>query len=133
MCIRDSSHRADADSITAAWTPMTLTNVGPTTLAGGDVSAGALGVSGQTLLTSLQPQEIDGSEGLRLALSLPALSATLNLSALLRNDVGLPFAEAGRIQAFDAQGVLVAEKTFWATSGTGSQSVGCLLYTSRCV
>ena len=35
-----------------------------------------------------------------------------------------PFAEAGRIQAFDAQGVLVAEKTFWATSGTGSQSVG---------
>jgi hypothetical protein len=117
------THKANAHNAAEAWTPVTLNAVSPGTLAGGDIALGDLGVSGQTAITNTVSQEIDGSEGLKVALSRTALSATLNLSSLTRSDDGLNYAEAGRVQAFDSLGNLVAEKVFSATTGTGTLAV----------
>ena len=117
------THRADADNPAQPWTPVVLNNGNTTVLVGGDLSLGDLGVSGQTLLTNTVRQEIDGSEGLRFELSRPATSATLNLSSLVRNESGLGYAEAGRLQAFDDAGNLVAEQVFHADSAATTKAV----------
>jgi large repetitive protein len=117
------THRADADNTAEPWTPVALNNGNTTVLIGGDLSLGDLGVSGQTSPTNTVRQEIDGSEGLRFDLSRPATSATINLSSLVRNESGLGYAEAGRLQAFDDAGNLVAEQVFHADSAASTKAV----------
>ena len=95
------------------------------TLAGGDLYAGDLGVSGQNLATSSIRQEIQGAEALRFDLTDAATRVTVGLSKLFRDDDGnlLDHKEAGRVQALDAAGNVVAELTFSADSNDGQQSV----------
>jgi VCBS repeat-containing protein len=117
------THKVNVENANESWTPVTLQNGSPLTLAGSDVYLGDLGVSGQTAATSAVRQEIDGTEGLRFDLSHDASRATLDLSRFYLQDDGLTFAEAGRVQAFDQNGNLVAEQSFVASSTTGNQEI----------
>jgi hypothetical protein len=113
--------RSDYAAGGEAWTPVKLTGLGATTLAGGDLFGGDLGVSGQSLPTSTARQEIDGAEALRVALGQDAHEAVITLSHLFRHDDGLPdLNEAGRLQAFKA-GVLVGELTFQGDRADGQK------------
>ncbi|MBO3705820.1 MAG: hypothetical protein J5X21_05380 [Candidatus Accumulibacter sp.] len=117
-------HKADWDNAGENWSAVKLQNGSPSTLAGTDVYLGDLGVSGQTAPTSVIRQEIDGSEGLNFLLAQDASRATLDLSYLNINDDGLAGAvEAGRVQAFDSQGNLVAEVIFRGGSTAGTQEL----------
>jgi hypothetical protein len=118
------THKANAANAAESWTPVTLNSVTPATLPGGDLYLGDLGVSGQTAATNnVVRQEIDGTEGVRFELGKNAIGATVSLSRLYLQDDGLGFAEAGRIQAFNTSGVLVAEEVFRADSLTGVRQV----------
>ncbi|MCK0505606.1 PKD domain-containing protein, partial [Aromatoleum anaerobium] len=119
----DITHKADGENAAEAWTPVTFQSGSPVSLAGSDVYLGDLGVSGQTAASSPVRQEIDGSEALRFELADDASRATIDLSRFYLQDDGLMFAEAGRVQAFDEQGNLVAEQTFVADSTDGSKQV----------
>jgi len=116
------SHKADYGAGGEAWTPVKLTGLGATTLAGGDLSGGDLGVSGQSQPTNnAARQEIDGAEALRFALGQDAHEATFTLSHLFRHDDSLPnLDEAGRLQAFKA-GLLVGELTFQGDQANGQK------------
>ena len=117
------THKADVAGSTEAWTPVSLANASATTLAGSDIYLGDLGVSGQTLATGTVRQEIDGTEGLRFGLGKAAVAATLGLERFFLQDDATVYAEAGRWQAFDAAGALVAQDYFFADSAGGSRQL----------
>ena len=118
-------HKANLVNAGEAWTPATFNSLGPVTLSGGDLYAGDLGVSGQNQATSTIRQEIQGAEALRFNLDDPATKVTLNLSKLFQDDDAnlLNYNEAGRLQALDDFGKVVAEVTFTASGSDGGQTV----------
>lgn len=117
------SHKADLNDASEPYTDVLLGSSGSGVLAGGDISAGDLGVSGQTKATSSVLQEIDGTEGLRFLLDEEANQITLQLSRFLRNDDGTGLNEAGRLQLLDADGSLVDELFFYADQTDGTKQV----------
>src|SRR4051812_31292777 len=57
--------KADATSATEAWSAVKYSDALSSLLAGGDISQGDLGVSGQSFGSGAVKQEIDGKEALR--------------------------------------------------------------------
>jgi hypothetical protein len=121
----DIRHKANLANAGEAWTAVKLSALSATTLPGGDLYGGDLGVSGKNLGTSTISQEISGAEALRFDLDSEATKATVDLSRFFRDDDANVFNynEAGRVQALDADGNVVAEQTFFANSSTGTQTV----------
>ena len=113
------THTADASAARAVWSAVRFDASLPTTLAGGDIYNGDLGVSGQSAASSTVRQEIDGMEALRFAVEGSATSARLSLSRLFSNDDGTGLNEAGRVRLYDAQGMQVGEQLFQATNAQG--------------
>ena len=116
-------HKADILNGAEAWTSVKLTNLLSQSILGGDMSAGDLGVSGQSMATSANKQEVDGREALRFNLAESASSVTIDLSQFFANDDGTGYSESGRVRLFDAGGNLVGESFFHATGSTGTQSI----------
>jgi hypothetical protein len=117
------SHKADQTNSGESWSAVAFNSVLAGTLAGGDVYAGDLGVSAQSVASSTVRQEIDGKEGLRFALTENASKVTLSLARLFSNDDGSLFSESGRLRLFDAAGNVVGETTFNADSASGTKLV----------
>ena len=122
------SHKADYANAGEGWTATKLNAVGPTTLAGGDLWNGDLGVSGRNSATSSIQQEIQGHEALRFDLTDPTRTVTkveINLTKFFSDDDGntLNYNEAGRLQALDANGNVVKETVFSADSPNGTHLV----------
>nr|WP_315182272.1 PKD domain-containing protein [uncultured Albidiferax sp.] len=120
------THKLDYTSALEAWSAAKFTAVSPQLLAGGDIYAGDLGVSGQSMATSAVRQEIDGKEGLRFTLTDPQDSATdmtLYLSRLFAQDDGGAFVESGRVRLLDAAGTVVGESVFHASNASGQLQV----------
>ena len=119
------THKAAYANSAEAWTSVLLTGSGSALLAGGDLNGGDLGVSGRALASSAVAQEISGTEALRFDLENPAVRATVDLTRLFVADDGngSGFVEAGRLQALDAQGNVVAELSFAADRTDGTKSV----------
>ena len=116
-------HKADAGNVAEAWSAVTLTGVSAQTLAGGDISAGNLGVSGRSANTTTLAQEIDGAEVLRITLPNAAQSVTIKLANLFSNDDGSGFSESGLLRLLDANGQEVGEQVFIADAADGSKTV----------
>ncbi len=116
------THKADYTNGAEAWSAVKLTGTLPGTLSGGDLFAGDLGVSGKSLPTSSVAQDIDGKEALRFDLDEAATRVTAEISRLTMNEYGGAYDEAGRLQAFDDDGNLVAEVVFVA-DGSAEQEV----------
>lgn len=117
------AHKANLGDSSEPFTPVLFGSSGSGVLAGGDISAGDLGVSGQTKATSSVLQEIDGTEGLRFVLDEEANEITFLLSRFLSNDDGTVLNEAGRVQLLDAGGALVNELFFYADRADGTKQV----------
>jgi hypothetical protein len=119
------SHKANLGNAGEAWSAVKLNAVGATTLAGGDLYGGDLGVSGKNSATSSISQEIQGAEALRFDLADPATKVTVELSKFFVDDDAnlLNYNEAGRLQALDELGNVVAEVTFTADSLSGGKTV----------
>jgi hypothetical protein len=117
------SHKADSTDAAEAWSAVKLSSLSPQGLAGGDVYAGDLGVSGQSAVTSTVRQEIDGKEGLRIDLGQEANALTLHLSRFFAQDDGTPLVESGRVRLLSEDGSLVDETVFHADSLNGFKEV----------
>jgi large repetitive protein len=119
------THKANVANAGEAWSAVKLNALGSAALAGGDLYGGDLGVSGKNLATSTINQELQGAEALRFDLAHTATRATVDLSNFYVDDDANVFNynEAGRLQALDEQGNVVAELTFVADSGSGRQTV----------
>ncbi|MFC0169844.1 cadherin-like domain-containing protein, partial [Pseudoduganella danionis] len=116
-------HKADAGNAAEAWSALKYTDLLASSLAGGDIYRGDLGVSGVSLATSNIKQEVDGHEVLRFNLAEAAKAVTLNLASFFANDEGTGYAEALRLRLLDAQGNLVDERYITADSLSGNQLV----------
>ena len=116
-------HKANLSDTDESYSSVLFASSGSGILAGGDVSGGDLGVSGQTKATSPVLQEIDGSEGVRFHLDQEANQISFQLSRFTRNDDGTGFNEAGRLQLLDAAGGLVKEIFFYADALDGSKQL----------
>ncbi len=116
-------HKADYLDVAEVWSTVGASEASPQTLAGGDLYAGGLGVSGQSAATSSIKQEIDGREALRFNLAEKANNLTLYLSQFFAYDDGTAFVESGRLRLLDDGGRVVKELGFHANSGTGLQTV----------
>ncbi|MBK8385740.1 MAG: cadherin-like domain-containing protein [Candidatus Accumulibacter sp.] len=116
-------HKADYLDTEEIWSTVSATEASPQTLAGGDLYAGGLGVSGQSAATSSIKQEIDGREALRFNLAEKANTLTLYLSQFFSYDDGTAFVESGRLRLLDDGGRVVKELGFHANSGAGLQTV----------
>jgi hypothetical protein len=119
------THKMDYGNASESWSPVTLSSLNSGVLAGGDLFAGDIGVSGQNRPTSTVKQEIDGAQALRFDLDNAATKVTVDLSRFYLDDDGmaLNYNEAGRLQALDALGNVVAEATFMAGRANGTQQV----------
>ena len=119
------THKAGYANSAEAWTSVLLTGSGSATLVGGDLNGGDLGVSGRALASSTVAQEISGTEALRFDLGSPAARATVDLTRLFVADdaIASGFVEAGRLQALDEQGNVVAELSFAADRADGTKTV----------
>ncbi|MEF8714266.1 MAG: cadherin-like domain-containing protein [Accumulibacter sp.] len=117
------THKADQTNAAENWSTVRLTGLSPQSLAGGDVYAGDLGVSGQSAATSSVRQEIDGKEALRFDLAQSATALTVHLSRLFTQDDGSPFVESGLLRLLDAAGKVVTETSFHASGTTGTMVV----------
>ena len=116
-------HKSDYSNATDTWSAVSLTGLGATTLTGGDLFGGDLGVSGQTAQTSAIKQEIDGTEALRFSFEQVAHEAKINLTRFyLQDDESFSFAEAGRLQAFNGD-TLVETLLFTAERPDGQKQV----------
>ena len=116
-------HKANLSDANESYSSVLFASSGSGILAGGDVSGGDLGVSGQTKATSPVLQEIDGTEGVRFHLDQEANQISFQLSRFTRNDDGTGFNEAGRLQLLDAAGELVKEIFFYADALDGSRQL----------
>ncbi|HRO56561.1 MAG TPA: PKD domain-containing protein, partial [Nitrosomonas europaea] len=116
-------HKSDATNPDEAWTPVTLGVLNTRVLAGGDLYAGDLGVSGQSMATSTVAQELDGNEVLRFEFNEEAISITANLTRFYSKDMGSSYSEAGRMQLFDKDGVMVDETIFVADALNGQKTI----------
>jgi Ca2+-binding RTX toxin-like protein len=116
-------HKSHIENDGEPFTNVMFGSSGSAALAGGDVSAGDLGVSGQTLATSPVRQEIDGTEGLRFVLDEEANQITFQLSRFLHDDDGTGLNEAGRLQLLDAEDELVEELFFYADGTDGTKQI----------
>ena len=116
-------HKADITNSGEAWSAVTLNSVSAQQLGGGDVSAGNLGVSGQSAATSTVKQEIDGKEALRIVTPSSADSVTIKLAGLYAHDDGSAMNESGLLRLLDAGGHVVAEQLFVADSADGSKTI----------
>ena len=116
-------HKADYTNGDESWSAVKLSGVSSQLLSGGDIYAGDLGVSGQSVATSTIKQEIDGKEALRINLPALADSVALNLTKLFSSDDGGLLNESGVLRLLDAAGVVVAEKVFVANALDGILSV----------
>ncbi|MBN8498898.1 cadherin-like domain-containing protein, partial [Accumulibacter sp.] len=116
-------HKADYTNATETWSAVRLNGVSPQTLAGGDIYAGDLGVSGQSEASSPVRQEIDGKEALRFNLAESATGLTVYLSRLFTQDDGGDFVESGRLRLLDADGHVVKETSFHAGGAAGTQAI----------
>jgi Ca2+-binding RTX toxin-like protein len=117
------AHTANLADANESYSNVLFSSSGSGILAGGDVSGGDLGVSGQTLATSAVLQELDGSEGLRFVLDEEANQISFQLSRFTRDDDGTGLNEAGRLQLLDASGALVKEIFFYADALDGSKQL----------
>lgn len=117
------AHKADVTNTAEAWSAVKLSGVSPQLLAGGDIFAGDLGVSGQSAATSTMRQEIDGKEGLRFNLGDETNALTLYLSRLFTQDDGSGYVECGRLRLLDAGGNVVGETLFHADNASGTKQV----------
>jgi hypothetical protein len=116
-------HKSDYTNTTETWSAARLNGVSPQVLAGGDIYAGDLGVSGQSEATSPVRQEVDGKEALRFNLAESATGLTVYLSRLFTQDDGGDFVESGRLRLLDADGHVVKETSFHAGGAAGTQAV----------
>ncbi|HRN83081.1 PKD domain-containing protein, partial [Nitrosomonas europaea] len=116
-------HKSDATNPDEAWAPVTLSVLNTQVLAGGDLYAGDLGVSGQSIATSTVAQELDGNEVLRFEFNEEATSITANLTRFYSKDMGSSYSEAGRMQLFDKDGVMVDETIFVADALNGQKTI----------
>jgi VCBS repeat-containing protein len=116
-------HKADITNSGEAWSAVTLNSVSAQQLGGGDVSAGNVGVSGQSAATSTVKQEIDGKEALRIVTPTSADSVTVKLAGLYAHDDGSTMNESGLLRLLDAGGHVVAEQLFVADSRDGSKTI----------
>ncbi|SCZ84884.1 hypothetical protein NSMM_300003 [Nitrosomonas mobilis] len=116
-------HKADAGNPNEAWSAVTPGILSTQFLAGGDLYAGDLGVSGRSVATSSIAQELDGTETLRFEFTQAASAVTVSLSRLFSNDESSIFSESGRLRLFDADGDVVGETTFVADTSNGKQLV----------
>jgi hypothetical protein len=117
------SHKADISSVVETWSNVNLNGLASTALVGGDLYAGDLGVSGQSLATSSVRQEIDGSEALRFNLTHLVTDASVTLSRLFAQDDGLiGNNEAGRLQAYNGT-TLVADQVFQGDNADGQKLI----------
>lgn len=116
-------HKSDADSAAEAWSAVSFNGSSATALPGVDHYSGDLGVSGQSVATSSVRQEIDGREVLRFNLEQSANKVTVDLSRFYVADDGTLHAESGRLRLLDAEGAVVGETTFVATSAGGERTV----------
>ena len=116
-------HKADYSSNANSWSPVQFHGVGAGTLAGGDIYQGDLGVSGRSLNTSAVVTELDGREALRFDLDRAATEVTADLARLFVNDDGGLFLESGLLRLIGANGQVVGETAFQASSSAGSQRV----------
>ena len=116
-------HKSDYTNTTETWSAARLNGVSPQVLAGGDIYAGDLGVSGQSEATSPVRQEVDGKEALRFNLAESATGLTVYLSRLFTQDDGGDFVESGRLRLLDADGHVVKEASFHAGGAAGTQAV----------
>jgi large repetitive protein len=117
------THKADVTNAAAAWSAVSFNGVSSQLLAGGDVLQGDLGVSGQSIATSLVRQEIDGKEALRIDLPVSATSVTVGLTRLFTNDDGTGLSESGLLRLLDAAGQVVAQAAFRADAASGVKTV----------
>ena len=116
-------HKADHSIIAAPWSAVALHGAGSSTLSGGDIYRGDLGVSGVSLATSSVVTELDGNEALRFQLARSAVGVRINLERLFTQDDGSVFAESGLIRLLDGLGNVVAESLFRGSSTTGNHLV----------
>jgi|GEM_PF-5471865 len=116
-------HKADVTSGVEVWSAVKISDLLATSLAGGDIYAGDLGVSGQSAATSSVKQEIDGKEAIRFNLTQSATAVSLDLTRLFSGDDGTAFSEGGRVRLFDASGGLVSESFFSGNSSGGTLHV----------
>ncbi|MBK7954247.1 MAG: hypothetical protein IPK02_09950 [Candidatus Accumulibacter sp.] len=119
------SHKANSADAGEAWSDVSLHPFSASTLAGGDLYGGDLGVSGQNQASSSVRQEIQGAESLRFDLKDPANTVTLNLSQFFQDDDAnlFNYNEAGRLQVLDKAGNVLDEVTFAADGSSGKQMV----------
>ncbi len=116
-------HKADVTNSLESWTALKYTQLIPSSLVGGDIYRGDLGVSGQSAATSSVKQEIDGKEAIRFELAQSATAVSLDLSRLYSSDDGTAFNEGGRVRLFAANGDLVSESFFTGSNTGGTQHV----------
>lgn len=116
-------HKADDGNAAEAWSAVTLNGVSAQSLAGGDISAGAIGVSGRSIATTVLAQELDGREALRITLPNAAQSVTLRLANFYSNDDATGYSEAGLLRLIGANGQIVGEQAFIADAADGSKTV----------
>ncbi len=114
----DISHKANVEDSSESWSSVSLSSAQSHLLAGGDVYAGDLGVSGQVIETGVARQEIEGTEALRFELDTLATEANFDFSQL--NTEG-ELREAGRIQALNENGDVVSETLFVADGSSNNQ------------
>lgn len=129
-------HKADGSDAAEPWTRASFGTDAPGLLAGTDIARGELGVSGSTAATGAVPQEIDGTEALRIGLrGAPVDRVTLSLTSLLARDTGTIDFEAGRLRAFTADGSLIDEAVFRAEAldGRATTSLAFILGTETVV
>ncbi len=118
-----AQQKANLASLTESWSAIKYTDLLPTSLAGGDMFAGDLGVSGQSAATSTVKQEIDGAEGLRFVLAEAASAVSISLSSFFAGDDRTAYDEGARVRLFDAAGMLVGESFVKASFTSGTQLV----------
>lgn len=106
------THRANPDE---AWSAVNLGTANPGALSGSDLIRGDLGVSGRTGPGGASPQEIDGTEALRLSLiDAGATRIALTLSGF---DVTPAGAEGARLTFLSASGAAVRQTFISAADG----------------
>ncbi len=115
------AHKANFADPAEPWSAVTLTTTNGTTLSGGDLLLGDLGVSGQSLNTGGAAQEIDGGEALRFTLTSPADGARFRLTRFTAESGG-QYLEAGRVLLL-RNGAQVGEQAFQANTVGGEKEI----------